>query len=389
MDADTLATLLWPQGSGPDCPQAYAIVDGARNDALATKVLLSGLPHACLYAGDLSLALRQAAPYLVQLTPASAFFQELAHQGWGQAWCSFAIAPPDVTLPALRKHLRTLLRVRDETGRMLLFRFHDPRVLRTYVPSCTNAEITRFFGPVQTLIAEDIGESEDGTDRARVFTAAKGQLRSSEWQAPAGKPPTQHDDAVWASPPGRLRKAMALPSIRLDRGIQLTPMEPEDAALLAQATQDRTDEDRIWDDARALSEREAVRWMRGADDAAFWPNGAPCAWHLLIRQGDAPDVLGVISMAWHSPEARSVELAYWLRASARGRGLATLAVCGAAQWLTRGKHADWIGLRVSERNQRSVMLALRCGFKQERTCAGVSLYVRGGTFAKEEKVQIA
>jgi len=34
----------------------------------------------------------------------------------------------------LRKHLRGFLRVRDEAGRRLIFRYYDPRVLRVYLP---------------------------------------------------------------------------------------------------------------------------------------------------------------------------------------------------------------------------------------------------------------
>lgn len=154
MDIQTLTHTLWPQGNGPDCPQVYALLDGARDERIAPLVWGSNLPHTCLYAGTLSPALQSAAPYLVQLAPESRFFHNLVESGWGQAWGVFAVAQADVTLPLLRKHLRTLLRVQDEQGRVLAFRFYDPRVLRLYLPTCEPAEADQFFGPVSALFCE-------------------------------------------------------------------------------------------------------------------------------------------------------------------------------------------------------------------------------------------
>lgn len=153
MDAPTLAAQLWPHGSGPDSPQAYAVLDGARDPRIVPQIRAGGLPYACLYEGVRSQDLLAAAPYLVQIAPESTFFRTLVAQGWGRAWGVFAIAP-DVTLKALRRHWRTLLRVSDAQGRVLAFRCHDPRVLRLYLPSCTAPEARRFIGPMQAVAFE-------------------------------------------------------------------------------------------------------------------------------------------------------------------------------------------------------------------------------------------
>ena len=50
------------------------------------------------------------------------------------------------------------LRVTDESGRKLLFRYYDPRVLPIYLPTCTNDELTTIFGPVDRFVTE----TEDG-----------------------------------------------------------------------------------------------------------------------------------------------------------------------------------------------------------------------------------
>lgn len=154
MDVATLTQALWPRGNGSDCPQVYALLDGARDDALAPAIWLSNLPYTCLYAGTLSRSLSLAAPYLVQLAPESRFFNTLVNEGWGQAWGIFAVAQPDVTLRVLRKHFRTLLRVQDVQGKIFAFRFYDPRVLRAYLPTCTRSETLKVLGPVRALICE-------------------------------------------------------------------------------------------------------------------------------------------------------------------------------------------------------------------------------------------
>lgn len=154
IDPASLAERLWLHGSGPQSAQAYVLLDGARDKRIAPMVRSSGVPYECLYAGDLTPALRAAAPYLVQLAPESRFFNQLVPRAWGNAWGIFIVAEPHVTLERLRRHFRSLLRVQDEQRRLLVFRFYDPRVLRLYLPTCTNAELQEFFGPIGKIMME-------------------------------------------------------------------------------------------------------------------------------------------------------------------------------------------------------------------------------------------
>lgn len=55
---------------------------------------------------------------------------------------------------AIFRHLRNIFIVQDEAGQEYFFRFYDPRVLRVYLPTCTLAEATEFFGPIKTIIIE-------------------------------------------------------------------------------------------------------------------------------------------------------------------------------------------------------------------------------------------
>jgi hypothetical protein len=146
--ADRLAAQLWPDGDSLTGEQIYAIVDAARDPCIEPMIRGTGLEHLCLFAGPLSAALRAAAPYVVRLSPEAALTRQLFESGWQDNWCVLACTAPDVTLQQLHRHFRTLLRVRDESGRNLMFRFYDPRILRAYLPSCTDDEARAVFGPI-------------------------------------------------------------------------------------------------------------------------------------------------------------------------------------------------------------------------------------------------
>lgn len=154
IESDSLVRHLWPDGSGPACAKAYLVLDGARDEQIAPMVRASGLPFCCLYAGELSPALAAAAPYLVQLAPESRFFKELVPKAWGRAWGIFAVASADSSFEAIRKHCRSLLKIQDERGRSLLFRYYDPRVLSIYWPTCEPWEKSQFLGPWQRVAFE-------------------------------------------------------------------------------------------------------------------------------------------------------------------------------------------------------------------------------------------
>lgn len=149
-----LTAELWPLGSRPGAAKVYALLDGARDPRIEPLVRTSGAEFSCLYAGELAPSLSAAAPYLLHLDPQQAYTWRLLEDSWGQSWGIFVIAPAQVSLDELRGHFRTLLRVSDPDGNLLVFRFYDPRVLRVYLPTCTPPERAAIFGPASKLIAE-------------------------------------------------------------------------------------------------------------------------------------------------------------------------------------------------------------------------------------------
>ena len=150
-----LKTALWPEDSMRPV-NMWAVLDGAKDQRIYNLVSRCYLDKCCLFAGELSPELERAAPHLVQISPRDGVSDSLLTLGWGRAWGIFIQS--DDSIRTLRRHLRALLRVKDEAGRYLLFRYYDPRVLRIYLPTCLDHELKSMFG---SSITRFCMESED------------------------------------------------------------------------------------------------------------------------------------------------------------------------------------------------------------------------------------
>lgn len=145
---------LWPPGSLPGT-SVWAILDCARDERIYDALRNSRLDYLCLYSGRLPHELEVAAPYLVEIAPTYTFTPQLIEMGWGESWGVFLRTKDSLNL---RDHLRGFLRVQDESGRILIFRYYDPRVLRLYLPTCRPNELQTVFGPIGSYLTE----GEDG-----------------------------------------------------------------------------------------------------------------------------------------------------------------------------------------------------------------------------------
>lgn len=182
-----LEECLWPKGYTRD---VWMIVDSARDERIFGLLLECFYStHACLFAGMLAPEVKMTAPYLIPLEHDDKKTRKFLSHGWGNHWG--VLLKCNERQDSLRRHLRKLLTVRVPEGQRMLFRFYDPRVLRTYLRTCNSEDRERFFGPIQQFWMEgERGEdlltfSNDenaGPKRAEqpstVLTIRKEQLRA-------------------------------------------------------------------------------------------------------------------------------------------------------------------------------------------------------------------
>ncbi len=126
-----------------DFQPLYAILDAARDVKILALLLQYKEEHQSLYEGQEGAELAQVAPYLVKLKKDSALLDTLVREGWGQSWGVYLTTPNEFA--DVRRHLRHFLEVKLPDGKQVYFRFYDPRVLRTYLPTCTPEETNQFF----------------------------------------------------------------------------------------------------------------------------------------------------------------------------------------------------------------------------------------------------
>jgi hypothetical protein len=129
----------------------FAVLDAC--DAPWVPMVVEGMGvenGVSLYRGEPEEASWAVAPYLVATDPCLigwiSRFAAPEDDGWG----IFLIA--EAPLATLRQHLRRFLSVMGPGDQPLYFRFYDPRVLPTYLATCTREEIDAFFGPVRAFV---------------------------------------------------------------------------------------------------------------------------------------------------------------------------------------------------------------------------------------------
>jgi hypothetical protein len=159
---------------------AYAVLDGASIPGLRAELHGEHPPaqFECLFRGDLAPDMAEVAPYLVRIEPQAGFTDWLLDAGWGRHWGIFALSQLD--FQSVRYHFRSLVRVYDEAGmRYLFFRYYDPRVLRSFLPTCLEPQLAEMFGPVDYYLAE----GEPATELLR-YTHESGALVATKESLP-------------------------------------------------------------------------------------------------------------------------------------------------------------------------------------------------------------
>lgn len=131
----------------------HTLLDAARmGSAMATaKELNAGFRS--LYKGRSEEQLADFAPYLFMISNNNSFSRWLTAEGWGHSW---GIYLESLANPAdVYRHFRKYLLVQNEQGKEYYFRFYDPRVMRSFLPTCNPQQLVDFFGPVTYFLLED------------------------------------------------------------------------------------------------------------------------------------------------------------------------------------------------------------------------------------------
>lgn len=131
----------------------FAVLDAARDRRVLKFLQSTDQEYESLYEGPDGEALAEVAPYLLNLPRDSEWLGRLVQEGWGNSWGIFLTSR--LSFNETRRHLRKFLKVQEEaTGRQLYFRFYDPRVLRSFLPTCTPEQRAEFHGPLRSFLLE-------------------------------------------------------------------------------------------------------------------------------------------------------------------------------------------------------------------------------------------
>jgi hypothetical protein len=141
----------------PEDGDAYVILDAARAGRVLRVLEGTRVERVVLYEGPIDPRIAAVAPWLVLLPRSSGDTRRVVEAAWGNAWGVFLSTRTE--MDSLRRHLRRFLSVLTERRKKLLFRYYDPRVLRPYLPSCTESELQTFLGPIDQYVIE--GEEPD------------------------------------------------------------------------------------------------------------------------------------------------------------------------------------------------------------------------------------
>lgn len=185
-----------PRRTEPKGPSTvYMLLDAARDRRIYRALQETVLEHRCLFTGKLHPALQAASPYLVELHPEATLFRFVLEKGWGNAWGTFVIS--SAGMEELRRHFRRFLRVVDENGKKLFFRFYDPRVLRLYLPTCTEIERVTVYGPVTRFVLE----GEDPSEMLELSLQQRALVpRSIDWMTQSPSSPEPPSRSVTTRP---------------------------------------------------------------------------------------------------------------------------------------------------------------------------------------------
>jgi hypothetical protein len=141
----------------------YCILDGASDNTIYPMLKSNKWDYFCLYKKNVHFEgermvdeLAATAPYLLKLDPDKMSVESIVRERMGKSQMIIFESPAPIE--KLLDHCSSMLKAMDEDGKVINFRYYDPRILRVYLPTCTDEESYIFFGDIDTVWADGEGE---------------------------------------------------------------------------------------------------------------------------------------------------------------------------------------------------------------------------------------
>lgn len=122
----------------------YAVLDGAQVADLPGQLEAKGVEHECLFLGELEPEVAAVAPYLVKIDASENTFEWVVEDFAAKNALIFILAERSVM--EVRRHLRGLALAEMPDGKVVFFRYYDPRSLCQILPLATSEQERSFFG---------------------------------------------------------------------------------------------------------------------------------------------------------------------------------------------------------------------------------------------------
>ncbi|EYF04381.1 DUF4123 domain-containing protein [Chondromyces apiculatus] len=131
----------------------YAVLDASRTDRILVLLREAVETYRSLYEGIQGESMEHVAPHLVELPRGSQLLDRLLDEGYGRRWGIFIETPRP--FKDLRRHLRRFLMTADaDTRKKYYFRFYDPGVLRSFLPTATPKQRSELFADITAFFME-------------------------------------------------------------------------------------------------------------------------------------------------------------------------------------------------------------------------------------------
>ena len=134
----------------------YLIYDAALNGTYTLLMLQKHYPkHRCLFKGTKDETLVDVAPHIFLIDDSGEKLKDEIELSLKELVTIESIQDIDT----VKDHFKEFI-YQDVNRRECFFRFWDPRVLKKFLPMCTEIQLKMFFRPVTALIMADENDSE-------------------------------------------------------------------------------------------------------------------------------------------------------------------------------------------------------------------------------------